>query len=1840
MSSTPDYRILMAKAVQEIRDLKSQVKSYQAAENEPIAIISMACRFPGGANDPDRYWSLLRDGQDAIVEVPVARWNLDQFYSIDRDAFGKMYTRRGGFIDDISGFDASFFGISPREAQSMDPHQRILLEVCWETLEYANLLPSSLSGSNTGVFIGVSSMDQIVNQMGEARLADVGPYHGSGSAMAPIAGRVSYNFGFTGPSLVVDTACSSSLLSLHLAATSLRRRECDMALAGGAHLLFHPGYSVAFCKANMLSEDGRCKTFDAKANGYVRGEGCGVVALKRLSDAERDGDTILALFRGSAVNQDGASGGLTVPNGPAQEQVIKKALASAQLDVANVDYIEAHGTGTPLGDPIEIGALGNVFKQPLLVGSVKTNIGHLEASAGIAAAIKVIMSLQHKAIPPHLHFNKPNPLISWAETNINIPTHLTPWHKPEGESRIAGISAFGFSGTNVHLVMSDFSKIAIEQEYKSAKTEQILALSAHDIDALKALATRWVEGPLAETDTDFAALCAGAAHYRTEFKVRLVLVANSAANASVLLQEFAKNGEADGVSCTEVNDDLPSIAFLFTGQGSQYLGMGKALYTEEVVFRDAIDECAELLSNHSDIVLLDLLYPNNEHSDSNLLDKTGNTQPALFSFEYALARLWQSWGIQPAALMGHSVGEYVAACLAGVFSLEDGLKLIAARGRLMQGLPIGGAMAAILAASERVEAMLIDYPDSLSIAAYNGPRNTVVSGNSEALESLLSTLDKQDIKYRRLAVSHAFHSTLMQPILSEFRQIAENVFYQKPRLPLVSNVSGCIANDEIACADYWIQHVLAPVRFTDGLQQLSADNYHFMLEIGPAATLVGMAKQSVAEDVILAASLTKDLPARSSMLVTLGEYWLAGGKVDWSLVGMRPKRDITLPMYPFQRRDYSQHIEIDAARGDLRGATSLDHPLIQRSFKSPLLQETLFETIFSRKNQPFIEEHRVFGRLVVSGASHLSLVLSALVLAGISNNGACSVTEVMFPMALIVPEDGECAVQLSITPQTEQKAEFRLISLSDEAEPKLHAKGQVANIVSPAIAHDLHAIWQRCTEVVRADEVYEVQRKRHIVVGPSYHWLTELHRGQSEVIARLALPAILADVIDCYSLHPGLIDSCFGAMVMAQPMEIVESFIPFSLEALHFYPPQQGFSGVTSFIAHGVVRQHDQMKMVGDIHLYSEQGELIAKFVGLEGRRASRHALFDTDESKAALYHINWEKRPLTTMTDASIPAHCLVFSDGGEIAQQLINSLRNKGIRVTLVSQEPKAKCLTKKAEDHYVLSTTSDSHFKQLLAACGVVNRIVYLWGLSQCSELFDDQQTACAGALHLLQALGEHHSTANYERITRLILVTQGAQVVLESEQLPAPLQALLWGVGTVASAEHSEWASICLDLDVSGSIEQSVANLLATLMSTDDENRIAWRNNNTYCARLEISETPAKTVSTFMAKPDMTYLITGAQGAIARKLAPWLIAQGARHLALVGRSDADQEFLDSLRKLGAEPHFYQADVTDISALATVIEQIEVHQTPLAGVFHLAGMLDDGMLASQNWLRWKQVLAPKVTGAWNLHQLTKSKNLSVFVNFSSLASILGPAGQSNYAAANAFLDALAKQRCAAGLAGLSVNWGPWEEVGMAAQLDVDQQARMESLGVGLISTKNALDNLAKLMSTNQSQSGVLAMDWQRYCQTNNAPFFSSLMVAKTDTSICEQLQQATSGERKSRLTDLLVTVVTEVLALPNSEVAPRARLFDLGIDSLTALDMKNRLQKLLDCSLSSTLLFDYPTIEALTDYFLDKLFPVPDPQVPEPVVEYSPLQQDNDDVEDMSEAEAEALLLAQLEQMEKQS
>ena len=676
--------------------LDDAVKKLEAVENaktEPIAIVGMSCRFPGGANDPEKYWQLLSDGVDAITEVPPLRWHLDDHYDPNPDTAGKMYTRYGGFLDQVDQFDAQFFGISPREAVRIDPQQRLLLEVSWEALEKAGLIPNQLAVSQTGVFVGITTNDYARLLMPAGNLEQIDAYYLTGNPLNAVAGRLSYTLGLQGPCMAIDTACSSSLVAVHLACQSLRNEECDRALAGGVNLILSPENTIALSQAKMMAPNGRCKTFDAEADGIVRGEGCGVLVLKRLKDAVAEGDNILAVIRGSAVNQDGASSGFTVPNKSAQEALIRQALSRAKVEPSAVDYIEAHGTGTSLGDPIEVRALGAVLgkgrcaTQPLLIGSVKTNIGHLESAAGVAGLIKVVLSLQHQQIPAHLHFQQPSPYINWDELPISVTTQATPWHRGE-KPRIAGVSAFGASGTNAHVVLEEAPTQKIPESVD--RPWHLLTVSAKSKEALEELAASYQQHLAANPALALGDICHTSNTGRGQFKHRLTVLASSTTDASAKLAAFCRGEEVPEILSGQARTKLPKIAFLFTGQGSQYVGMGKQLYEQSPVFRAEIDHCAQILDTQLDKSLLSVL-------DSSLIDQTAYTQPALFALEYALFQLWKSWGIVPSVVMGHSVGEYVAACVAGVFSLEDGLKLIAARGRLMQQLPQSGQMVAVMA---------------------------------------------------------------------------------------------------------------------------------------------------------------------------------------------------------------------------------------------------------------------------------------------------------------------------------------------------------------------------------------------------------------------------------------------------------------------------------------------------------------------------------------------------------------------------------------------------------------------------------------------------------------------------------------------------------------------------------------------------------------------------------------------------------------------------------------------------------------------------------------------------------------------------------------------------------------------------------------------------------------------------------------------------------------------------------------------------------------------------------------------------------------------------------------
>ncbi|MDT5211269.1 MAG: hypothetical protein QOF67_3684, partial [Mycobacterium sp.] len=811
-----------------------------------FAIVGYAARLPGAA-DADEFWQVLREGRDTVSEVPKDRWDVDEFFDPDPDAPGKIATRRAGFIDDVTGFDAPFFGVSAREVRFLDPQHRLLLETAWRAVEHSGTAPTALANTRTGVYVGLSTHDYLAMISDEVGYSEIDAYLAIGTAAAAGAGRISYRLGLQGPAVTVDTACSSSLVAIHQACQALRLGECDLALAGGANVLISPATMMTFSHAHMLAPDGRCKTFDAAADGYVRGEGCGVIVVKRLDDAIRDGDRIRAVIRGSAINQDGASGGLTVPNGVAQQRVITEALERAGVAAADVGYLEAHGTGTSLGDPIEVQAAAAVLgggrddNEPLLIGSVKTNIGHLEAAAGIAGVIKVILSLEHEVLPKHLHFRDPSPHIPWHGLGVRVVQQATAWER-NGRPRIAGVSSFGFSGTNAHVILEEAPDEVRQVGAAPADDRRfcVLPLSARSPAALVQVAEQYRNWLDTHPEATLSDVCFTAGVGRAHFEHRAALVVNSRESASELLGALADDRPAPGLMRGIDADTPPKTAWLFPGQGSQFAGMARELFDTEPVFAETVTRCAAAVSEVLEKPLLDVIFDADGSDGQDTLRQTEYAQPALFAVEMGLARLWQSWGFEPDVVLGHSVGQYSAACVAGVFSLEDGALLIAERGRLFGSLPAGGRMAAVFAAAERVESLTDEFP-RLSVAAYNGA-NTVLSGPAEDLDTVVGRLVADGVRCDWLETSHAFHSPQLDPILDDFESYASQFNYSAPQRTLVCNRTGAaLGRNAKLDGPYWRRHARQPIEFAKSVGTLADLGCALLLEIGPQPVLTASA---------------------------------------------------------------------------------------------------------------------------------------------------------------------------------------------------------------------------------------------------------------------------------------------------------------------------------------------------------------------------------------------------------------------------------------------------------------------------------------------------------------------------------------------------------------------------------------------------------------------------------------------------------------------------------------------------------------------------------------------------------------------------------------------------------------------------------------------------------------------------------------------------------------------------------------------------------------------------------------------------------------------------------------
>ncbi|NEP60043.1 MAG: acyltransferase domain-containing protein, partial [Symploca sp. SIO2G7] len=1244
-SNPSSYRDLLQEATVQIRKLRSQLDEIERRQAEPIAVVGMACRFPGGASTPEAYWKLLRNGVDAAGEVPVQRWDLGTYYDPDPAVPGKMYTRGGSFVDDVDRFDPQFFGISPREAISLDPQQRLLLEVSYSALENAGIPAFDQQGSATGVFVGLSFDDYSQRSVRSGNPAHIDAFSSLGNTRSIAAGRIAYVFGFQGPTMQLDTACSSSLLAVHLASQSLRTGECNLALAGGVSLMLSPEATIALCKLQALSADGRCKTFDAAADGYGRGEGCGVVVLKRLGDAVANQDNILGLIKGTAVNHDGISNGLTAPNGSAQTAVIRQALLDARLEPQQIQYVEAHGTGTSLGDPIELISLNQALGErsvPLLVGSVKTNFGHLEAAAGVAGLIKVILSLQHQQVPPHLHLDTPNPYIPWERLAIQVPTQLTPWPETT-EPKRAGMSSFGMSGTNVHIILEEAvsigdktdetleEKLLVEPE----RPLHLLALSARNKTALRTLAQTY-RAWLVETEHALADICFTANTGRSHFNYRLAVNAASAAQMSqrlghVLETDFAKNHQsADGYRPKKV-------VFLFTGQGSQYIGMGQELYQTEPVFRDTINHCAAILSKEG-IALLEALYPKRGSRGADLdvsgsadpaipaphIDYTAYTQPALFAIEYGLAKLWQSWGIEPDCVLGHSIGEYAAACLAGVFSLADGLRLIAARGRLMQSLPTGGAMAAVMASQEQVSKLL---SNGVTIAAVNGPQNTVISGEVTALDKVVFQLESQGLTVKKLRVSHAFHSALMTPMLAEFKRVAQAVCYGQPTVDIVSSVTGQSIKTAMGKPSYWVNQIRQPVQFAAAITAVKDGD--IFIEIGPCPTLVSMGQRclpglealwlpslSPGKEQDLTRPVTTDWQTLASSLCRLYE---AGYPIDWaSFDKAYPRQTVLLPNYPFQRKRY--WLEPTAAALPMASSVANRYPLLGQRISLAGDTVRCYET-YLPWDQPLVwQDHQVFRSVLLPAAGYLEMALAAGqdifrdILKDVSDLSGYGLADVSFLQGLWLDEHAPAHLQTVLTRQDLDHYRFEIHSRQDHKWVK-HSTGSLRVLSARSGPNfDLTDIQKRLPPSLSKEQFYQRYAARGIDYGTSFQVANQIWLGQGEALAQIGSPPAPAGVPP-FQMHPVLLDA--GLQLAGATLASTSTpYLPVAVEQFSCDSPAD--------VVWIYAQQRSQTQPVIDIIWANAQHQTVAVLKGL-----ALQAIASPSRATQWLHQVVWQHQPL-----------------------------------------------------------------------------------------------------------------------------------------------------------------------------------------------------------------------------------------------------------------------------------------------------------------------------------------------------------------------------------------------------------------------------------------------------------------------------------------------------------------------------------------------------------------------------------------------------------------------------------
>ncbi|MEV0098954.1 SDR family NAD(P)-dependent oxidoreductase, partial [Nocardia sp. NPDC050789] len=1712
----------------------------RTSSDEPIAIVGMGARFPGGISSAEELWDLVSAGRDAIGDFPADRgWDLDRLYDPDADKAGTVYTRRGGFLSSAGDFDPGFFGISPREALAMDPQQRVFLETAWEALEDAGIDPTTLRGSDTGVFVGACASGYSGLVTGELE-----GFRLTGTSHSVISGRLAYVLGLEGPAVTVDTACSSSLVALHSACQALRRGESSLVLAGGVTIAATPDLYVDFSRQRGLSRDGRCKAFSAAADGVGWSEGSGVLVLERFSDARRLGHHVLAVVRGSAVNQDGASNGLTAPNGPSQQRVIEQALADAGISAADVDAVEAHGTGTRLGDPIEAQALIAVYgqargdREPLRIGSLKSNIGHTVAAAGVAGVIKTVQSMRHGRLPRTLHAETPSPHVDWNAGAVRLLAEAEPWERGDRPRR-AGVSSFGISGTNAHVILEEAPVDAATSAAPRGgsdlpNTSAVpLVVSGRSEAALRAQAARLRRWLSERPQLDAAEVAGALTSTRAHLDSRAVVFGRDRDELLERLRAVAEAGSdaADAGSGAEIVTGTlvaGQTAFLFTGQGAQRVGMGADFYRAFPAFATALDEVCAHLDPLLGRSLRDVMFTD----ATGVLDRTEWTQPALFAFEVALYRLLESFGTAPDVLAGHSIGELSAAHVAGVLSLPDACALVAARGRLMGELPEGGAMLAVAVDEARANDIVAGYDGRLSLAAVNAPAATVLSGDSDAIDAVERDLAAAGIQSTRLRVSHAFHSARMDPMLEEFRALAETLTYHPPRVPIVSTVTGDFAGETIATPGYWVRQVRDTVRFAPGIATLLASGVRRFVEVGPDAILSAATTRYLASDPALESSTSVVATSRRSndqvpqLLSALAQLHVTGDPVDWRPLLPASERRIPLPTYAFQHQRFW-------LRPSVAAGTPGDHPILTGVVGVAGTDEWLFTGRLSMRGHPWITDHAAHGVVVVPSA----VLVEFLLVAGTRID--CAVLDELTLQVPIVPaDDDEIELQVAVrAPELGRRPFDFYFRKSADAPWVLNATGALAHQYSgeSAALRLLDQAWPpAAAEALDATRIPSLMTQGSgLEYGPAFRGVHAVWQQADAVFSEISLRTEAGDAASAFGLHPTLLDMTVHAG-LAELLWRGLDHAPDSGKLLfrwggaRFHRPMADRSAQLTSLRVAAVATGPETVSVAAV---DSGGRPVISVDAVVMRPYDVHKFFEglTDDA-ADLYQVRWERA-------------------GREIAGE----------------QVPAA-----------------------------VVHRAEFP------SDEPADIRSATRRAVHETLSLLNSWLRDEQPSDSRLVVVTRGGVGV--TDETPDLLAAAVWGVVRTAQSENPD-RFVLVDEDAAAPLDDEA---LAAVLRTD-EPQVAIRGSDVLVPRLvraehadaEVDATPFGTG---------TVLITGGTGGLGALFARHLVTEyGVRNLALTSRRGPDAPgaaaLVEELATLGAQARIIACDIADRDSVRQLVRGLE-----LSAVIHAAGVLDDGTIGSLTAEQVDRVLAPKVAGAWNLHEATEGIDLSAFVLFSSVAAVIGSAGQGNYAAANSFLDALAERRRAAGLAATSLAWGPWGEAGgMTGELDRVAVARWDRLGLGQIERAEGLRLFDAALAHRAAHLVPLRFDATALRRGSDGRALPPVLrgfvrrpaeIAKsvgTVDTLAARLAEAGS-DRSADLT--LATVRAQVATVlghdSGDSIDAETPFRELGLDSLGGVELRNRLGKATGLSLPSTLVFDYPTPAAVAKLVQSRLAP----------------------------------------------